>query len=682
MRTLTFGHGASQRRAFWHPTLVLLGTLLGACAGEDAGPDDATSGGAGDQTTASVAASFPDEALARGLVWHNRSGSGVKELILEANGAGVALLDLGADGDLDVVLGQGLESIAALLEGPGAALGIFENDGGGNFERAPENRVHGQGVRAWWTGLATGDLEGDGDTDLVAGAFGDLAVLRQIGGGELERVPPHAAGLWPAAAMQIIDDSAENLARTGLLIPGAKRPEGSIPLWHTSLALFDANRDGNLDLYAGRYLALDPAAAPSASLGEGALSLPCAWKGYRVFCGPRGLKPQPDSIYEGLGNGTFVERSATWLPRHVAGFTLAVTAFDADMDGDTDLHVANDSVPDLLLWNTVLEGGGMRDIGSASGIAVSPDGLAEAGMGAGIGDLDRDGRFDIAVANFSGEPAQLYLALSPRSNNTDAAPQRFRNISYATGLASQTRAQLSWSTHLTDFDLDGRLELYLANGHVYPQADQPGTGTTYGQADSLFSFDENLRAVPVFHAPGDALGATVGTRGVALGDLDGDGAADLVLGHIDAPVALAMNRSAGDNHRLVLRCEGPLSDAHGKASPSSVDGQETEDADAVKWQTEVAWRTPRDGMGTRVICVPALPAGAESFALLGEVQTSRGFQSASSAELIFGLGSSDMVQELTILWPSGALETLRDVAADQRLVIREGEGIVLAEDLQ
>lgn len=615
---------------------------------------------------------FPDEAAARGLVWTNRSGRPDKPTVLEANGPGVALFDLGADGDLDVAFAQGLDDLAGLLAGPGAAVDLFENTGSGRFEPVAPERVQGLGAGAWWTGLAAGDLEGDGDADLVAGAFGDLAVLRQErrdgAPPALVRVPARAAGLWPRDATLLPEDSPANLARAGLLVPGAEREPGHAPLWHTSLALFDADRDGDLDLYAGRYLALDPLDPPTGALGEGALALPCSWKGHPVYCGPRGLTAQPDAIFEGLGNGTFRDRTSTWLPDHVARYTLAVTPLDADMDGDTDLHVANDSEPDLLLWNGVGEGAGLRDVGPAAGLALNPDGLAEAGMGAAVGDLDRDGRFDLAVTNFSGEPTQLHLALAPVRGG---APLRYRNVTYATGLASATRPMLSWSTHLLDLDLDARLELVTANGHVYPQADAPGTGTSYGQPDALFRFDDDLRAVRVELEAGDALAAPLGTRGLAVGDLDGDGALDLVLAHVDAPAALGRNlvreRAApGSAQRLVLRLEGPV-----RSDPTGDEGE----------PPAGTWRTPRDAMGTRVVCVPRVPAGVPEFALLQEVQTARGFQSASSPELVFGLGRSPGVQALTILWPSGAVETFENLDADRRLHIREGAGIVSEEDL-
>jgi hypothetical protein len=620
---------AQQARSPRWSAVVWLAVALGAASCGDPPSNQAASERPAEQAPDTPAVPLAwgdlvDEAAERGLDYVNRSGEPAKATILESNGAGVAALDLGNDGDLDLVFAQGLESIAALASGPGADLEVFRNDGTGRFERAP-----GPGLSGWWTGLAVGDVDSDGDQDVVAGGFGALQVLLQRPDGTLERAP--RGDLLPPGGH-------------GRLIPGEPREAGQPPLWITSLALFDADRDGLLDLFAGHYLDLDPVAPPIGKLGEGPLAIPCRWKGHEVFCGPRGMTPQRDRLLRGRGDGTFEDRSREWLQDEPSGFTLGVLPFDLEGDGDTDLYVACDSVANQLLVN---DGRGrFTDVGFSAGVALSPEGAPEASMGLAAGDVDRDGRVDFAVTNFSGEATSLYLG----------APSGFDDVTHRAGLHRESRELLSWSTHLADFDGDGWQELFTANGHVYPQADLPDTGTRYGQPATLWRFSRDLkveRHVPtsersLFHP---ALGA----RGSALGDFDLDGAPDVVLCRIDGPVALGMNRGSSGVHRLALRLLGPLRD---EALSGAAVG-----------------RTPADGIGTRVTVVLAA-TGPHPPVQHAEVQTASGYQSASTPWLHFGLGSCERYEEIRIQWPSGRSDRLPGGPADRRLTIREGRGVV------
>lgn len=615
--------------------LLALALLCAACGDADPAPPPAGAPGrsgsvprpAGQPKPVDWRPRLTDEAVERGLAYTNHSGGPEKAYVLEANGAGVALLDLGADGDLDVVFAQGLPTFAALRDGPGADLEVFINDGSGRFERG-----RAPGLSGWWTGLATGDVDSDGDCDLVAGGFGGLVVLLQNAAGDLVPAVDLLAEQPPAARVD----------------PGAAREPGLPPWWVTSLALFDADRDGRLDLYVGRYLELDPVEPPTGSLGEGVLSVPCRWKGHEVFCGPHGLPPQGDRMLRGEGDGSFVDRTEEWLAGHVPGYTLGVATLDFDDDRDTDVYVANDSVANLLLVN---DGeGALTDVGYSAGVAVSMDGAALAGMGVAVGDVDGDGRLDLAVTNFSGEPTQLWTG----------AEFGFHDRTHRLGLLRETRGLLSWGAHLEDFDGDGRLELFTANGHVYPQADQPDTGSTYGQPDTLWVIEADAPARAVEpDGPDSVLAPATGTRGSAVGDLDGDGSPDLVLARIDGPAALGINRSTPAAQRLVVRLIGS-----GPGAPDRTPGP----------------RSPLDGNGARVkILVPG-PDGSPR-ERLREVRTAVGYQSASDGAAYFGLGPTEVVVELRVEWPSGQTELLGTVTSGQRLTVAEGRGIVAREDL-
>jgi len=514
-------------------------------------------------------------------------GSKEKDWILEVNGGGLALGDFDADGDLDLVVVDGSTVERVEKDQPGNPPRLFLNDGRGTFAPAPKEWAIAPG--RWGMGCAAGDLEGDGDLDLVITEWGRTRVLRNEAN----------AGF------------RETTTEAGLAVAIASEKE-----WGTSAALFDYDADGRLDLAVVNYLAFD-----TRTIGKRGAA-PCRWKGHDVMCGPEGLTPQHDRLYRGSGDGRFAETTAKagFVPG-APGFGLGALTLDYDQDGDTDLYVANDSTPNCL-WENQGDGT-FREVGMARGVSHDANGKEQASMGIGAADVNGDGRDELFVTNFSGESNAFYVSKGAG----------YRERSSPAGLAGPSIQLLGWGTHVADFDLDGDFDVTVMNGHVYPQADRAGTDTSYAQVPQLYRNDGAGRFRDEVLA---ATGPLV-LRASALGDLDGDGDLDVVALSVEGPVRVFRNDVARNaaTHWLRVRL--------------------------------VARGANRDAIGAQVTAV------AGSAARRCEIRTTGGFQSAVPAEAHFGLGGAPKVDTLTVRWPSGREQVLKDVAVDRVLVIQEEE---------
>lgn len=511
------------------------------------------------------------------------SGSLHKDYILEVNGGGLVVEDFDGDGRLDLVVIDGSTIERVEEDQPGFPPRLFLQTEDGKFAEAPEAWAMSGG--RWGSGGTAGDVNGDGFIDLVICEWGpDRLFLNQAGQGFRE-VPAEESGF---------------------------KGRG----WSTSAAFLDFDHDGKLDLVVTSYLRFELDEIRPRGEAEG-----CTWKGHAVMCGPEGLIPLHDRLYRGNGDGTFVDvsKSAGFRPRE-AGYGLGVTTLDYDADGDTDIYVTNDSTPNHLWENR--GDGTFVEVANRRLVAVGSNGREQAGMGIACGDLDRDGRADLFVTNFSGENNSLY-ASSGKSRS-------FKEHSYKYGLAGPSIGRLGWGTGFGDFDLDGDLDLFVLNGHVYPQADEQGTDTTFAQPDEWF---ENTNDGFVVRRLSDAE-PSVARAGLCV-DLDGDGLLEIVAMDLDGPVRVLENTLTSSGHWLGVRLAGRSGNTR--------------------------------GIGARIV----VRAGDARFT--GEVRSSAGYQAGGPAAVHFGLGELSEIDAVEVHWPGGATQVVENVELDRWLLIEEAE---------
>ncbi|PYV07542.1 MAG: CRTAC1 family protein, partial [Acidobacteria bacterium] len=445
---------------------------------------------------------FRDVSGECGIRFRHVGGSAEKKYIFETMSGGVVLFDYDNDGRTDVYLvnGSSLEILAGKAAPPRSRL--FRNLGDGRFEDVTERA--GVGATGWGMGGCAADYDNDGWTDLYVTNLGRNVLYHNNGDGTFTDV-------------------------TGKAGVGAGG-------WSTGAAWADYDRDGYVDLFVAGYVDVDPSKPPQPSPE----SKYCQYRGIAVMCGPRGLRGAPDLLYHNNGDGTFTEVSrAAGVSDERRYYGLGVVWGDYDNDGAPDLYVGNDAVPNYLYRN---DGNGkFTEVGLAAGVAVDEDGREQASMGVDFGDYDGDGRLDLYVTNFSDEPNALYRNLGG---------DLFRDLTRRAGHYEATSNYLGWGTAFFDYDNDGDLDIYVVNGHVYPQVDRHPLNTKYRQRVLLF---ENL-GNGAFREVGLAAGLTAERcgRGGAYADLDGDGDLDLVINNMDDAPTVLLNDGGNRNHWLRL----------------------------------------------------------------------------------------------------------------------------------
>jgi hypothetical protein len=508
--------------------------------------------------------------------------------LLETTGTGAAFIDYDNDGWQDMFLLSGTR-LDGLPPNVSSTNRLYRNKGDGKFDDVTDKA--GLVRTGWAQAVCVGDYDNDGYDDLFISSYGKNALYHNNGSGTFTEVAEKAG-------------VANNRTR-----------------WGSGCAFLDYDRDGHLDLFVASYIDLDLKTAPLPETG------PCLYKGLTVACGPPGLTGGINMLYHNRGNGTFTDVSENARVTKTNGtYGLGVLTADFDNDGWPDIYVANDSAPAALYHNN--KNGTFTDIGIEAGCALSIDGKPQAGMGVTAGDYDRDGWLDIFKTNFSGDTSSLY-------HNTSKGI--FEDVTFSAGMGLNTR-WLGWGCGFVDVDNDGWLDIFLVNGHVYPEVEKLATETGYAQRKVLYQNLHNGRFIDVSDAVGVVVMESNTSRGCAFGDYDNDGDIDILINSVNALPQLLRTETSNQNNWIKIKTIGVKSN--------------------------------RGGIGARVKCI------TEDGTQIDEVRSGGSYYSQNDLRINFGLGKNKRVKTIEIQWPSGQIDTLSNVPANQVIVVKEKTGIV------
>jgi len=591
------------------PASALLGGLSAFPQLRKASPPSVAKAGA--RAPSKPAFSFKDVAIEAGLgaALNVYGGVASKRYILEETGCGVSLFDYDNDGWLDIFMVNGtrFEGISPSHQPTNF---LFHNNRDGTFTDVTEKA--GLARSGWGQGCCIGDYDNDGFDDLVVTYYGGIVLYHNNGDGTFTDVTEKA----------------------GLTQNGP-------PRWNTGCCFVDYDRDGHLDLFVANYVNFDLESSPL----PGANAY-CQYYGLSISCGPQGMSGGTNILYHNRGDGTFedvsiasgiaIPRGANapqpfvseqWLP--VGSYGLGVSAADFDNDGWPDIYVACDTVPSRFYHNK--GNGTFEEIGREIGCAVNENGSSQGGMGVAVGDYDCDGWLDIIKTNYSDQTSNVY------HNNGDGT---FYDAVLQAGLGGNTKF-LGWGVGLFDFDNDGWLDIFMANGHVFPEVDNKKLHLTYKQRKIVYKNISGTRFVDITSQSGSDLNVPRGSRGVAFGDFDNDGDIDILVNNMNEGPSLFRNDSPTKNNWLKIKCIGTKSN--------------------------------RSGIGTRVRVV----TGKHS--QISEVTSGSSYISQNDLRLHFGLGQAKQADLIEVRWPLGLVESFKNVDGNQLLVLQEGHGILRRE---
>ena len=529
----------------------------------------------------SVKVQFTDITSQAGITFRHVA-SPEKKYIVESMSGGVALFDYDNDGDLDIFLVNSLT--VDLVKSKGKTKSeLYRNDGNGKFTEV--------GVKAgvsdvgWGMGVAVGDYNNDGFEDLYVTCLGPDHLFKNNGNGTFTDVT----------------------AKAGV----------SDPRWSTGASFVDYDHDGYLDLFVSNYVDFDINHLPEFGQGQ-----TCQYKSIPVQCGPRGLKGAGDSLFHNNGDGTFTDVSKQAGVADPEGFYgLGVMTSDFDDDGWVDIFVANDSTPNFHYRNN--GDGTFKEIGFSAGTAVNENGSEQGSMGVTAGDYDHDGKMDLFITNFADEYNTLYHNDGKNS---------FTDVSYAAKVAAVSLPYVGWGTKFFDFDNDGWVDLFVANGHVYPQL------PSYRQPRLLFRNNRDGTFSEVSAEFGALLTENRASRGVAFGDIDNDGDVDLIVTDLDGSPQLLRNDNGNANNSILIKTIGVKSN--------------------------------RSGIGARVKVV------AGDLTQVDEVRSGDSYLSQSDLRLHFGLEKRTKIDLIEVRWPSGVVDKITGVGVNRIITVKEGQGKV------
>ncbi len=512
---------------------------------------------------------------------HFKGNNGIS-INREEFGPGVCVADLDGDGWPDIYFVNGRD---LYNRGVQARNALYRNNRDGTFADITEKAgVPGNG---YGLGCVWGDYDNDGFPDLFVTQYGRNVLYHNNRDGTFTDVTDKAgvAGLDSGA-------------------------------FHSGAAFFDYDRDGYLDLYVGSYVALDPDGPRYCNIGT-----------VRSSCPPSAYKGSANALYHNNKDGTFtnVTRAAKILQPH--GKNLSVGAADYDNDGWPDLFVANDGLEAYLYHNE--HDGTFKEIAVPSGIAYSAGGGLMAAMCISLGDYDNDGWLDLYISDFQGSSDHVWH--NDGKGNFDEASDE-------AGITVPTRHVLSFGGGFFDYDNDGWLDLFIANGHVYPEIEQASPGTRYKQINSLFHNVGNGKFVETTATTGINSQAPHAGRGAAFADLDNDGFVDVLVANNGDPPLLLHNTGGNGNHFLNFKLVGRTSN--------------------------------RDAIGARI------RVRADGLSQIREIAGAGSYLSQSDLRANFGMGSAIRAQTVEIKWPSGRIQAFSDVQADRFYQIEEGRDML------